>query len=214
MKKINAGSYVFNDALTRFADDCQQTLPFIVSGVIDGKQTVFNCYSIQLIYKTSEQGIEDYHYRYGISSIVTEEGTTEINELRDACVGTQWKLDIYKIITIPQDVHNVSDTFYSWFSVNTRLLSTVSYGDSLLANLLNGQTAVVKCKDQKMEQDLIIKIGESRSPSSNGLPTDVSTEQEMNILLETAEEGSVYRYVGPTTNTYENGTLYIVEVIR
>ena len=32
----------------------------------------------------------------------------------------------------------------------------------------------------------------------------------MNALLEVAEEGTVYRYTGPTTEDYENGALYIV----
>lgn len=43
------------------------------------------------------------------------------------------------------------------------------------------------------------------------LPTEVSTEAEMTALLETAEVGSVYKYTGETTDTYENGALYVVE---
>lgn len=39
---------------------------------------------------------------------------------------------------------------------------------------------------------------------------EVATETEMNALLEVAEEGTVYRYTGPTTENYENGALYVV----
>lgn len=41
----------------------------------------------------------------------------------------------------------------------------------------------------------------------------ISTEAEMTALLETAEVGSVYKYVGESTDAYENGGLYIVEAV-
>ena len=44
------------------------------------------------------------------------------------------------------------------------------------------------------------------------LPIEVSTEAEMNALLETAPVGAVYKYVGGTTAIYESGGLYLVEV--
>lgn len=47
-------------------------------------------------------------------------------------------------------------------------------------------------------------------PSSGGLPTEISTEAEMEALLETAEVGSVYKYTGET-GTYENGAYYVLE---
>lgn len=42
------------------------------------------------------------------------------------------------------------------------------------------------------------------------LPIEVFTEAEMTALLETSEVGSIYKYAGETTDTYENGALYIV----
>lgn len=44
------------------------------------------------------------------------------------------------------------------------------------------------------------------------LPVDVSTEAEMNELLNTAPTGAIYRYMG-TTGIYENGELYVVEAV-
>lgn len=41
-------------------------------------------------------------------------------------------------------------------------------------------------------------------------PPEVSSEREMDTLLETAEVGSVYKYTG-TSDIYKNGSLYIVE---
>lgn len=46
------------------------------------------------------------------------------------------------------------------------------------------------------------------------LPIAVATDTEMTALLETAEVGSVYKYMGESTDTYENGGLYIVEEVE
>lgn len=49
---------------------------------------------------------------------------------------------------------------------------------------------------------------------STSTPVEISTETEMNAVLTNATGvsiGSVYKYVGPTTETYENGALYIIE---
>ena len=54
--------------------------------------------------------------------------------------------------------------------------------------------------------------GGSSSPSP--LPIEVSTEAEMTALLETAPIGAVYKYVGESTDAYENGGIYIVEVVE
>lgn len=47
--------------------------------------------------------------------------------------------------------------------------------------------------------------------SGSSLPIEISTEAEMNALLETAPIGAVYKYVGETTSTYASGGLYLVE---
>lgn len=46
----------------------------------------------------------------------------------------------------------------------------------------------------------------------SGMPIEISTEEEMTALLETAKIGSVYKYIGESTDVYENGGLYLVEV--
>lgn len=45
------------------------------------------------------------------------------------------------------------------------------------------------------------------------LPIEVDNEEEMTALLATADPGSVYKYVGDTTDTYTKGELYIVEEV-
>ena len=53
------------------------------------------------------------------------------------------------------------------------------------------------------------QIGQTDSP----IPIEVATESEMTVLLEKATIGSVYKYTGESTDTYENGALYIVEAV-
>ena len=45
----------------------------------------------------------------------------------------------------------------------------------------------------------------------SALPIEVSTEAEMTALLTSGEVGGVYKYTGETTDTYENGALYVLE---
>lgn len=41
---------------------------------------------------------------------------------------------------------------------------------------------------------------------------EIETESLMNAILETAEIGAVYKYIGPTTENYQNGALYVVHL--
>lgn len=45
----------------------------------------------------------------------------------------------------------------------------------------------------------------------SALPIEVSTEAEMTELLSSGEVNGVYKYTGETTDTYENGALYVLE---
>lgn len=72
--------------------------------------------------------------------------------------------------------------------------------------LRTGKTDAILTKNIASE---IENIPGSTLPDSP-LPIEISTEEEMTALLETAEIGSVYKYVG-TTGIYENGALYVVE---
>ena len=54
-----------------------------------------------------------------------------------------------------------------------------------------------------------LPVAEERSP----FPIEVSTVTEMNAILSNATSndiGAVYRYIGETTNAYQNGELYII----
>lgn len=67
--------------------------------------------------------------------------------------------------------------------------------------------------DENGEYDVTqYKTVDIEVPTSGGadspLPIEVSTADEMTALLNTAPVGAIYKYVGETTDTYENGTKY------
>jgi hypothetical protein len=54
-------------------------------------------------------------------------------------------------------------------------------------------------------------VGTMEGGGGSSFPIEVATEEEMNALLNTAGVGAIYKYTGETTDTYENGALYVVE---
>jgi hypothetical protein len=46
----------------------------------------------------------------------------------------------------------------------------------------------------------------------NGLPIEVVTAEDMDNLLTTYNIGKIYKYVGPTTETYVTNEIYMVGV--
>lgn len=77
--------------------------------------------------------------------------------------------------------------------------------------LADGYIATLPCKDLKMETDVVVEAPEPAEISDSPLPIEVSTEAEMTALLESGKVGGVYKYVGETTDAYENGALYVLE---
>lgn len=84
----------------------------------------------------------------------------------------------------------------------------VKYNDAVIASLEAGQSATLQCNGKKMVGDVVVT---APKPVDNPLPIEIATADEMTALLSTAEVGAIYKYTGETTDTYENGALYVVE---
>lgn len=82
-------------------------------------------------------------------------------------------------------------------------MAEIKYKDTII-EVEAGKAVALHTKDTMLTEDIVITADEST------LPAEVSTEAEMNALLNTAEVGSIYKYVGES-GTYENGALYVVE---
>lgn len=66
--------------------------------------------------------------------------------------------------------------------------------------------------DSSKEKMKYVELVSQEQCVNHGIPIEITTADEMNALLSTAEVGSIYKYTGETTDTYENGALYLVSV--
>lgn len=89
---------------------------------------------------------------------------------------------------------------------NDTMYALVDNGWKAYASPSGSKTITENGKGINVAQFATVDVEVPDSP----LPIEVSTESQMNSLLNTAEVGSVYKYTG-TSGTYENGALYVVE---
>ncbi len=115
---------------------------------------------------------------------------------------------------------------YELFAENNWVIDVVSTDNSAVDEWILANTDPAEDKDFLIKESMLKEIADAIR-SKNGtseaiatenmasaikipLPQKVATESGMTSLLETAEVGSVYMYVGES-GTYENGAIYIVE---
>ncbi len=91
---------------------------------------------------------------------------------------------------------------------------SVPTAESVKANiqsLITASNAKTGKTDANLTDAVKSLIEGYESGEDSALPIEVATEAEMTALLSTAEVGAIYKYTGETTDTYENGALYVVE---
>lgn len=111
--------------------------------------------------------------------------------------------------------------------ISTTTSAVINCKRSILCNSdvkSEGTVIIPEAEQPDLEEITITENGEY-TPSGDGyskvivaveaedspLPIEVSTEAEMTALLESGAVGGVYKYMGETTDTYENGALYVFE---
>lgn len=85
-----------------------------------------------------------------------------------------------------------------------------TYSPTLISKEITENGEFIAVSDN-VEGYYVVNVNVPNSP----LPVDISTEQEMTAILEGATQemiGGIYRYIGETTDTYETGEFYILEV--
>lgn len=203
MPTIKKGIYKFRDKV-RLQSNIIFNLIF-TSNVVGTEQTY---YAIQIYYADgsinylyNQDGQIVYHIAYQHGAWVNEKAS---------------------VIDVQYEQDTTVDNFV-WFDhsvYNTTCLDTLANrvvfnGVPILD--LTGDTALIE--DVFMDKSFHLATGEKTlglmekpTTEDRGVP-QISSATEMTSLLETAEVGSVVKFVGESTDTYENGALYIVEAV-
>ena len=191
MAIIKAGTYRFNDVLSAFSGDTEQSVSFTTNlhmdlshlgyGIIE---SVLTCSSIRLfVYEQIVDGdtkkcIDVYYTFVSSNPDLSAFGFTFPFEewiYNGENGGNKWaKVSTsLQTITIPTDTE-VSEEFYTWFNANAvsldadKPLATITYNGSTIATLDGGQSATLKCKGMKMESDVVVEVAEQTESESGG----------------------------------------------
>lgn len=99
--------------------------------------------------------------------------------------------------------------FYVWLNIDGN--PTPPFGSAngeVALNFLSG--AIINIKDAGQYAEWL--LANTTEVGGNGMPVEIATEEQMNHMTDwAAVVGAVYKYTGETTDTYENGALYVVE---
>lgn len=159
---IKAGTYRFNDVLTNgttndftIQADVNFTTVFTVEEV---GEIICNCTKIR-------QDSVGY-LEYCVASSVPDMSGMGITYPTFFYVwtGDEWGRGMYstscQTIVISENTE-VSSEFYEWFTANAKpVVASIHYNGSAIASLVGGDTATLKCKGMKMEDDVVVAVGE------------------------------------------------------
>lgn len=160
MAMIKAGTYRFNDVLGVPNSNITQAVNFTTSPAYDENLTptegTMAWTSITLEGTVTPQ----VSYAGNAGSFAVYNGHNDYCwNYFNLVLGVSVLDERIQTITIPEDTE-VSDEFEPWFTANTKRLSTITYNGSIIASLLGGQTATLKCAGMKMESDVVVDVAE------------------------------------------------------
>lgn len=186
-QKQISGKWKFNERLSYPAADIRETVSFS-----DHKGTYVGLV-FQLV-GSMTYIIDDHAVRAKYNA--HSGGFGEEEESRNIDFGTE-----------PQ---TVSAEFYKWFTANAVSIdaeeeppiATIQYNGSTISNLFGGQTATLKCKGMKMEDDVVVEVAEVIGGGGSG-------GGDANIVPLTVTENGVYdTYYEIGTEVWDSNTEY------
>lgn len=74
----------------------------------------------------------------------------------------------------------------------------------------NKEGIILKTGKKYVAEDVTITLSEE-IVGTTGLPIEVATAEEMNAKLIEENVGLVFKYVGTSTEEFENGAMYVIE---
>ena len=115
-------------------------------------------------------------------------------------------------------VQYVSEEFYDLFASVADYISGTDEVPAVLQDnkdyevTTNDDVTVIIGPDTGYDAMKKVTVKLTVPDGDSALPIEVSTEAEMTELLSSGEVNGVYKYIGETTDTYEQGALYVLEV--
>lgn len=208
MATIRAGTYRFNDVLMNFGiyDNQHINFTFPISAIIDEEGTLFNGVAVGTAIDQDSSSMS-FAFTYSLAELDIENVRAYFYSEDDG-----WRTDIYgdgiQTVTVLEDTE-ASEEFAAWWDENTT--SGEITADSIKAKL---QSLIDKANETTGNTDADLTDAVNRLCVGYATPIEITTEADMTALLENGEVGSIYKYTGETTATYENGGLYIVEAVE
>jgi hypothetical protein len=141
-----------------------------------------------------EPGEPGYTPIKGIDYFTNEDVSTIVTEVVHS-LSSQEEWDGTGIVIRPLATDNVGESI------------VIKYDNSDIATVNHGNTVILPAHNKKMKSNITVTIP-NISVNDSAIPIEVLTEAEMNLLFDGGEVGGVYKYVGETTDTYEQGGLY------
>ena len=143
------GAWHFNDVLSLTKNLFHETVDFMSWERYYSEPTQFTA-----IYVTDGRGVAELGVPFQVNYY--GENSTEIPYIDGWRPGSEKSRTV--IFTSAQ---TVSDEFYEWFTANASPVAAfVRYNSSDIATLIGGKTAVLKCKDKKMDDNVVVETFE------------------------------------------------------
>ena len=172
---IKAGTYRFNDMLSAPSAQLEQDIDFTVNVEFEGQSYFVSCGAMAPGLTGPNADLADLQYLFVASE--PDLGCSPDGNwgyVYDASA-EGWHFPS-QTVTIPNN-SEVSAEFYEWFTTNTKpVLASIHYNGFTIASLTGGDTATLKCKGMKMEDDVVVEVAEV-----SGCGTAVATKKDVNF---------------------------------
>lgn len=215
MATIKAGTYQFNEELSNYPDIGAGTYTYNLPVSGEGYQEGFGSYSFVGSAIEINMNSGSNNHNFATLSVKVESTNPDYSPfvqypyIYQVFSYDEWRVPTPVVFTVLEDT-DVAEEFYTWFTANTVSLdnapaATITHNGSTIAELFPGQTATLKCKGMKMEDDVVVEVAEVIGGGG-------SDGGDANIVPLTVAENGTFDKNGPVivTETFTGGTPDIV----
>lgn len=198
-QKEISGKWKFNDVLTvPSADGIEQSISFTVSSNVEYDGNTYSldfiCSSLGFAVMVNE--VSEGGYLVDQCDLLAQLGDVFPRFVTLYDGGSGWRVSTYgegiKTIDFGTEPQTVSAEFYNWLTANAvPVMASITHNGSTIAELFPGQTATLKCKGMKMEDDVVVAVCELPESGGSG-ECDKPHVIEVDELPEVGTDNGVY----------------------